>query len=112
MVAGLIAMHVAAQQTFLLDVLVVLIILLVKRLGKELVQCSHKLAVASEALYHPLHVVRHMEGIVGAVAFDESLTISLQRREILLPAAVGISRASQTQLWVEYLAVVESTQAE
>ena len=52
MVAGLVAMHIAAHETFLLDVLVVLIVLLVERFGKEIVKPFDEALLTTETLDH------------------------------------------------------------
>ena len=109
MVAGLVAVNIAAQQTFLLNILVILVILLIQRMSKEVVQRSHKLFITAKAFYHALHVVGNMERVVGAVAFDESFAVGLQGREILLPTAILIFGTSQTDGGIKYVTIVQRT---
>ena len=105
-VAGLVAVHIAAQQALRSDIFVVGVAILWKVAAEEVVQVGDELLVAAHQLLQAVDILRHVEGIVQAVALDKSLTHSLFDVEFRLETAVGIAWTGEAQGRVEYVLVV------
>ena len=91
MVAGLVAVHVSAEQAFGRNVLIISVAVLGEVASEEVVEVGYELLVAAHNLLQAVHVLGHVEGIIQGIAFNESLAYGLLYVEIFLEGAVGVA---------------------
>ena len=104
-VAGLVAVHVAAHEAVGRNVFVVLVVAFGQVHLKEAVQSLAEYGFAAHCLHHSAHIVGHVEGEIPSVALNESLAIRLVGVHIGLEASVGIARAGKTACGIVHIAI-------
>ena len=107
MVGRLVAVDVATDQARSLDVLVVLIVPRVQRLGEKRVQDAQEAFFAAHQGDEALDVVRHVEGEIVGIALDETLAVGLPGVGGVLPSTVAIAGSREGAAPVEEIAVVQ-----
>ena len=105
MVAGLVAVHVAAHEAVGRNVFVVLVVAFRQVHLEEAVQSLAEYGFAAHCLHHSAHIVGHVEGEIPGVALNESLAIRLVGVHVGLEASVGIARAGKTACGIVHIAI-------
>ena len=73
----LITMNITANQTFLFNIFIVLIIDWIQILSKHLIQFADKLLLTTHQVHQSAHILRDMEREIPRVAFNEPFTSGL-----------------------------------
>ena len=105
-VAGLVAVYVAAEQALTGDILRTCEELVGEVHGEEGVEVGLELFRAAHGLDEAGYVVGHVEGVVEGVALDEALAVGAEQVEVSLEAAVLMAGTGVAGDGVEYVVPV------
>ena len=106
MVAGLVAMHIAANQACRIHILVVLIAISREFHAEEFVQVGGKLFLAAHAGHHAIHILGRVEREIQRVSLDESLSYGLLHIEHFAETAPAVTRPAESDGRVEYIPII------
>ena len=90
-------MHIAAYQAGLFNVFVIGIISGLQGLREKRIQDAQELFFATHLADEPRNVLRHMEGEIVRISFNETLAVGLAGIEVFFPTAVPVTGYKLTQ---------------
>ena len=106
MVAGLVAVHIAANQAGRIHILVVFIAIGREFHPEEFVQVGGKLFLAAHAGHHAIHVLGSMEREIQRVSLDETLPHGLLHIEHFAETAPAVTRPAESDGRIENVPII------